>query len=89
MDSRLFWLALAAFVGSTEGGLVGGLLPSIAEDMNVTAGQAGQVVLGYSLAYAIGTPILSALLGGVGRRRGAGERDLGQGSAIAGSCAAG
>ena len=69
MDSRLFWLALAAFVGSTEGGLVGGLLPLIAEDMQVTAGQTGQVVLGYSLAYAIGTPVLSALLGGVGRRR--------------------
>ena len=69
MDSRLFWLALAAFVGSTEGGLVGGLLPLIAEDMHVTAGQTGQVVLGYSLAYAIGTPVLSALLGGVGRRR--------------------
>jgi predicted MFS family arabinose efflux permease len=69
MDSRLFWLALAAFVGSTEGGLIAGLLPSIGEEMAVTAGQTGQVVLGYSLAYAIGTPLLSALLGGVGRRR--------------------
>jgi predicted MFS family arabinose efflux permease len=69
MDSRLFWLALAAFVGSTEGGLVAGLLPSIGADMHVTAGQTGQVVLGYSLAYAIGTPVLSVLLGGVGRRR--------------------
>jgi predicted MFS family arabinose efflux permease len=69
MDSRLLWLALAAFVGSTEGGLIAGLLPSIGEEMAVTAGQTGQVVLGYSLAYAIGTPLLSALLGGVGRRR--------------------
>ena len=69
MDSRLFWLAVAAFVGSTEGGLVNGLLPAIGEEMKVTAGQTGQVVLGYSLAYAIGTPILSVLLGGVGRRR--------------------
>lgn len=69
MDSRLIWLALAAFVGSTEGGLIAGLLPSISEDMNVTAGQAGQVVLGYSLSYAIGTPILAVLLGSIGRRR--------------------
>lgn len=69
MDSRLLWLALAGFVGSTEGGLIAGLLPSISEDMGVSIGQAGQVVLGYSLAYAIGTPLLSALLGGVGRRR--------------------
>jgi predicted MFS family arabinose efflux permease len=69
MDTRLVWLAVAAFVGSTEGGLVAGLLPSIGEEMQVTAGQTGQVVLGYSLAYAIATPILSVLLGGVGRRR--------------------
>lgn len=69
MDSRLIWLALAAFVGSTEGGLIAGLLPSISEDMNVTPGQAGQVVLGYSLSYAIGTPVLAVLLGSVGRRR--------------------
>jgi DHA1 family inner membrane transport protein len=69
MDSRLIWLALAAFVGSTEGGLIAGLLPSISEDMNVTPGQAGQVVLGYSLSYAIGTPVLAVLLGSIGRRR--------------------
>lgn len=69
MDSRLFWLALAAFVGSTEGGLIGGLLPSISADMHISTGQAGLVVLGYSLAYAIGTPVLAVVLGGVGRRR--------------------
>ncbi|HWA19089.1 MAG TPA: MFS transporter [Devosia sp.] len=69
MDTRLLWLALAAFVGSTEGGLIAGLLPGISEEMGVTIGQAGQVVLGYSLAYAIGPPILTMLLGHVGRRR--------------------
>lgn len=69
MDSRLFWLALAAFVGATEGGLISGLLPSISEDMGVTMGQAGLVMVGYALAYAIGTPLLAVVLGGVGRRR--------------------
>ena len=69
MDSRLFWLALAAFVGSTEGGLIAGLLPAISEDFGISIGQAGQVVLGYSLAYAIGTPLLAVVLGGIGRRR--------------------
>jgi predicted MFS family arabinose efflux permease len=69
MDSRLFWLALAAFVGSMEGGLAAGLLPAISADMGVTTGQAGLLVLGYSLAYAIGTPLLAVMLGGVGRRR--------------------
>jgi MFS transporter, DHA1 family, inner membrane transport protein len=69
MDSRLFWLALAAFVGATEGGLIAGVLPSISQDMGVTIGQAGLIMVGYALAYAIGTPVLAVLLGGVGRRR--------------------
>jgi predicted MFS family arabinose efflux permease len=69
MDSRLIWLALAAFVGATEGGLIAGLLPWIAAEMQISIGQAGQLVFGYSLAYAIGTPLLAVLLGGIGRRR--------------------
>lgn len=69
MDSRLIWLALAAFVGATEGGLIAGLLPSISADMGVSIGQAGLLVFGYSLAYAIGTPLFAVLLGGIGRRR--------------------
>jgi predicted MFS family arabinose efflux permease len=69
MDTRLFWLALAAFVGATEGGLIAGVLPSISQDMGVTIGQAGLIMVGYALAYAIGTPLLAVVLGGVGRRR--------------------
>lgn len=69
MDSRLFWLALAAFVGAIEGGLIAGLLPLIGEDLGVTLGQTGLLVLFYSLAYAFGPPLLALLLGGVGRRR--------------------
>jgi predicted MFS family arabinose efflux permease len=69
MDSRLFWLALAAFVGAIEGGLIAGILPLISTDLGVSLGQAGLLVLFYSLAYAIGPPLLALLLGGVGRRR--------------------
>lgn len=69
MDSRLYWLALAAFVGAIEGGLIAGLLPLIGADLQVSLGQAGLVVLFYSLAYAFGPPLLALLLGGVGRRR--------------------
>jgi predicted MFS family arabinose efflux permease len=69
MDSRLFWLALAAFVGAIEGGLIVGILPLISADMGVSLGQAGLLVLFYSLAYAMGPPLLALLLGGVGRRR--------------------
>jgi predicted MFS family arabinose efflux permease len=69
MDSRLFWLSLAAFVGAIEGGLIAGILPLISADLGVSLGQAGQLVLFYSLAYAFGPPLLALLLGGVGRRR--------------------
>ncbi len=69
MDSRLFWLALAAFVGATEGGLIAGMLPAISADLGVTMGQAGLVMVGYAIAYAVGTPVLAVVLGGVGRRR--------------------
>lgn len=69
MDSRLLWLALAAFVGGTEGGLIAGLLPSISQDMGVSIGQAGLLVLAHALAYAIGTPLVAVLLGSFGRRR--------------------
>ena len=69
MDSRLFWLSLAAFVGAIEGGLIAGILPLISADLGVTLGQAGMLVLFYSLAYAFGPPLLALLLGGVGRRR--------------------
>src|SRR6218665_552830 len=69
MDSRLFWLAAAAFVGAIEGGLIAGLLPLISADLGVTLGYAGLLVLFYSLAYAFGPPLLALLLGGVGRRR--------------------
>lgn len=69
MDDRLFWLALAAFVGAIEGGLISGILPLISADLRISLGQAGLLVLFYSLAYAFGPPLLALLLGGVGRRR--------------------
>ena len=69
MDSRVFWLALAAFVGAIEGGMITGLLPLIGAEFGVSAGQAGLLVLCYSLAYATGPTLLAVLLGGVGRRR--------------------
>jgi len=69
LDTRVFWLAVAAFVGAIEGGSIAGLLPLMSAEFGVSVGQAGLVVLGYSLAYAAGPPMLAVLLGGVGRRR--------------------
>ncbi|MFC6490645.1 MFS transporter, partial [Nitratireductor sp. GCM10026969] len=69
MDKRLFLLALGAFVTSTVAFVFAGLLPLIAEDVGVTVAQAGYLVSAFSLAYAIGTPVLSTLTGAMDRRR--------------------
>ena len=69
MDTRVVWLAVAAFVGAIEGGLISGLLPLIGADFGLSQGQAGLLVIGYALAYAVAPPLLAVLLGRVGRRR--------------------
>lgn len=79
MDSRLFWLALAAFVGAVEGGLTSTMLPMISADMGVTIGQAGLLVVAHGLAYAFGPPLIAVVLGGVGRRRILAGAELGLG----------
>jgi predicted MFS family arabinose efflux permease len=50
MDTRVFWLALAAFVGAIEGGTIAGLMPLVSGEFGVSAGQAGLLVLFYSRA---------------------------------------
>lgn len=68
MDIRLVWLALGAFAGSVESSLIVAVLPQISSETGVTIGQAGYLIFGYSVAYGIGTPVLSTLLGHVHRR---------------------
>lgn len=69
MDARLLWLALGSFAGGVEGSLIGSLLPAIGDTMGVSTGNAGQVVVAYSVAYGLGTPILATLFAGINRRR--------------------
>ena len=68
MDSRLLWLALGAFAGSVESTLIVSVLPAISEETGVSIAQAGYLIFGYSLAYGIGTPVLSTLFGHLDRR---------------------
>jgi DHA1 family putative efflux transporter-like MFS transporter len=56
----LYLLTAGAFVVGTAELVVAGILDRIAEDLNVTVGAAGQLIAAYSLAYAIGTPIIIA-----------------------------
>ena len=68
MDIRLVWLALGAFAIGAEGFVISTLLPGISADTGVTISQAGYLVLGYALAYAISAPILTTLTGAAARR---------------------
>lgn len=69
MPASLVWLAIGAFAIGTEGLMIAGLLPAIAADFNSSVATAGQLITIFALAYAVGSPILSALCGGLDRRR--------------------
>jgi DHA1 family inner membrane transport protein len=69
MDKRLVWLAVGSFAMSTVGFVFASLLPSIAADTNTTVPMAGYLMMTFSLAYAVGAPVLSALAGEIDRRR--------------------
>lgn len=69
MPASLVWLAIGAFAIGTEGLMIAGLLPAIAADFHSSVATAGQLITIFALAYAVGSPILSALCGGLDRRR--------------------
>lgn len=69
MDGRLLWLAAGAFSTSLMAFVFAGLLPLISVSTHITIPEAGHLVTAYSLAYAIGTPILATLSGSADRKR--------------------
>ena len=69
MDKRLVWLAVGSFAMSTVGFVFASLLPSIAADTHTSIPMAGYLMMTFSLAYAVGAPVLSALAGEIDRRR--------------------
>ena len=68
MIRQLIWLTFGAFAIGSETYMIAGLLPLIASGFQTSVGAAGQLVTAFSLAYAIGSPVLSATLGNVDRR---------------------
>lgn len=68
MDMRLVWLALGTFAIGVEGFVIATLLPAIAGDTGVSISQAGYLVFAYAIAYAVGAPVLSAMMGRFDRR---------------------
>jgi predicted MFS family arabinose efflux permease len=67
--TSLIWLTLGAFAIGTEGFMIAGLLPALARDLDVGLAPAGHLVTAFSLAYAIGAPIMAVLTAKLERRR--------------------
>jgi MFS transporter, DHA1 family, inner membrane transport protein len=65
----LLWLGLGSFAIGTEGFMIAGLLPALARDLSVGLPAAGHLVTAFSLAYAIGAPVMAVLTAGLERRR--------------------
>lgn len=64
----LYWLALGTFAVGTESFMIAGLLPGMAADLGVGIATAGQLVTVFALAYALSSPVLTALTGRINRR---------------------
>lgn len=62
LSASNFVIGMAAFV-------VIGLLNPLSQDLSLTASQAGWIMTTYALAYAVLSPLLVSLTGGIGRRR--------------------
>lgn len=68
MPLALLALTISAYaIGTTEFVIVG-LIPTIAEQLNVTVPSAGLLVTLYAIGVAIGAPVLTALTGRVPRK---------------------
>ncbi|BBI33452.1 MFS transporter [Cohnella abietis] len=65
----IYLLALGATVVGTAESIITGILDMVANDINVSIGLAGQLVAMYSIAYAVGTPILIALTSKTDRKK--------------------
>ena len=66
---KLILLALGAFAIGTEGYALAGLLPKVATDLGVTVPVAGQLITAFSLAFALGSPLLAVVTGHLERKR--------------------
>ncbi|MBN3764105.1 MFS transporter [Burkholderia sp. Ac-20365] len=69
LPAPVYWLALGAFAIGTEGFMISPLLPGLASDLSVSIETAGQLVTVFALAYGLSSPVLTALSGGMNRRK--------------------
>ncbi|WP_293695657.1 MFS transporter [uncultured Agrococcus sp.] len=72
MTSRPLWLIglfVAALALGTDEFVIAGLLPTIAADLAISTGAAGQLVTVFALTFALGAPVMGVLLDPFPRRR--------------------
>ena len=69
LDGSAVLASLGTFAIGTEGFMIAPLLPDLARDLCVSLVGAGQLVTAFSLTYALSSPILTALTGGIDRRK--------------------
>ncbi len=67
-DRRAFVLASGTFAVGTDAFIIGGILPEISQDLHVSIASAGLVISVFSFSYAIGSPLLTALVSHWNRR---------------------
>ncbi|RLL42010.1 MFS transporter [Oceanobacillus piezotolerans] len=60
MDKRVYLLTIVSFVVGMVELIIGGIIDLVAEDLNVSLGQAGLLITIFSLTFAVSAPILSA-----------------------------
>jgi DHA1 family putative efflux transporter-like MFS transporter len=65
---NIYLIALGAFLTGTAELVVAGILPALADDLHISIALAGQLVTAYSIAFAVGTPILVTLTSRFGRK---------------------
>lgn len=68
MDIRLLLLAGGAFAIGTGSLVITGILPNLAVAFGVPVDTAGLLISVFAIAYAVGSPVLSTLLGNLDRR---------------------
>jgi predicted MFS family arabinose efflux permease len=59
MLRSLIWLALGTFAIGTEGFMIAGILPMIADDLHVSVAATGHLVTCFALVYAVAAPLLA------------------------------
>lgn len=69
MNLKVFILALSTIAAGSVELIVGGILPTIAADFNITLGTAGQLITVFALIYAIAGPVLLVLTSKIERKK--------------------